>query len=174
MPAAPSPNRTRPPSLRAAAAECLRQSPDYDAATGLLAKRLRTDPTLEPHLRQYAYDAIRLAARDERRDTERAVLARKEHAAADMARSNARLHRVRSMLDEWRLPGGKLLGDATIADLRDAARVFSENARRNDRKATFVERVLKRTRKGTVRKSLSEESIQKLWREVAGEDESDE
>lgn len=72
----------------------------------------------------------------------------------------------RMMLMQFQLPGGKILGDATAPEVREAASFYGKQAKDMGHKSRWLELIAANVKKNkTVRESLDESKLQELKRE---------
>jgi hypothetical protein len=155
--------------IEALAAACLQRADgNVQQATEEMVARVQSTPALyrtlmDPLVREACYDKIRAACRQER-----AVVWRTTQPDQQQTRrSVAALAEATQMtlLDNFHLPGGKVLGDATKSEIEEASRAYLAQSRDEAVKGRWLAMVAKRMAPNFIcRQRLTEAALVMLRR----------
>jgi hypothetical protein len=148
------------------AAEAYRESgEDQEGAEWLLLEKLRDNPPLMVSILDgIVHDAIRQHMRSVRRKIQNTATQNGEPESARLAE----MQNAKEVQAEWYrmpMPGGKKLGEATKADLLEAAKFHRGQSKANNKQARLYERISKKlpSDSSLVSAELSEDQIDEIW-----------
>lgn len=138
------------------------------AAAALQAKAESSAPLLKALTQNALRDCCLTAVRSVLHSDRRQAWSPPPLALSVTAHSNAI---VRSLLEDFRLPGGKALGDADKTDLTEAAAIYAERASDAAGKAAWLAAIAKALPEGKrVREKFSEKRLSALRSTILGQD----